>query len=88
MQTTISEDIEATVKLLSHPLMRNLLKRHLVESFIFSQGLAPRRLLGHIARLIPLLLVLLSVILVLEACFVLDLHVDRIVHHALASHTK
>ena len=63
--------------------MRNFLKLHLVQSLIFSQGLAACRLLGVVACLISLLLVLLSVILVLEASFVLNLHVDRIVHHSL-----
>ena len=63
--------------------MRNFLKFHRVQSLIFSQGLAARRLLSVVACLISLLLVLLSVILVLEAIFILDLHVDRIVHHSL-----
>ena len=63
--------------------MRNFLKLHLVQSLIFSQGLAACLLLCVVACLISLLLVLLSVILVLEASFVLNLHVDRIVHHSL-----
>ena len=63
--------------------MRNFLKLHRVQSLIFSQRLAARRLLSVVACLISLLLVLLSVILVLEAIFVLNLHVDRIVHHSL-----
>ena len=62
--------------------MRNFLKLHLVESFIFSQGLAACLLLGIVACLVPLLLVLLSVILILEATFVLNLHIDRVVHHS------
>ena len=81
LQATIGEDIKASVQLLGNSLMRYFLKRHIVESFIFSQGLAACLLLSVIARLVPLLLVLLSVILVLEAIFVFDLHVDRIVHH-------
>ena len=83
MQATIGENIKAAIKLLGNSLMRNFLKLHLVESFIFSQSLAASCLLAIVACLVPLLLVLLSVILVLEAIFVLDLHVDRIVHHSL-----
>ena len=82
MQATIGENIKAAIQLLGNSLMRNFLKLHLVESFIFSQGLAACCLLSIVACLVPLLLVLLSVILVLEAIFVLDLHVDRIVHHS------
>ena len=83
LQATIGEDIKASVQLLGNSLMRYFLKRHIVESFIFSQGLAACLLLSVIARLVPLFLVLLSAILVLESIFVLNLHIDRIVHHSL-----
>ena len=82
LQATIREDIEASIQLLGNSWMRNLLKRHFVESFIFSQGFCSCLLFSNVACFVPLLLVLLSVILVLEPRIVLNLHVDRIVHHS------
>ena len=83
LQATIGENIKATIQLLGNSLMRNFLKLHLVESFIFSQSLAACCLLSIVTCLVPLLLVLFSAILVLESIFVLNLHIDRIVHHSL-----
>lgn len=61
-QATVCDNVKATVDLLSHSAVRNLCKRHLVESLLFSESLVSNRNINLVFGLKSLLLVRLSLV--------------------------
>ena len=84
LQLVVGEDVEAAVDLLLDAHVTDLLLAHVVLPLLFSKHLIANVLVDHVANTIARLLVLLALVFFLQALFVVDLHVDRVVHHSIA----
>ena len=84
-QLVVREDVKASIQLFSDSLSRHLGQTHFVIALLLSNLLLSRDVLCDIAHLVASLFVFLAQVFLLETFLVLDNHVDRIVHHALAA---
>ena len=84
LQVIVGEDVEAAVDLLGDAHVTDLLLAQVVLPFLFGNHLIANVLVDLVANTIARPLVLLALVFFLQALFVVDLHVDRVVHHSIA----
>ena len=87
-QASIREDVVAAVELFHYSSDRNFREGHIIESLLLGEHLVPCGLLGHVSRLISLLLILLPLVLLLQPALVLRAVVDRVIHHCFMLNTQ